>query len=50
MNMDRYGNDFNLFYNTLTDLTSIKFIITKGYLYDKMKSKTKIICTFSIKN
>ena len=48
MNMDGYGNDFKLFYNT--DLTSIKFIITIGYLYDELKLKTKIIFTSSIKN
>ena len=43
-----YGNFFKLFYNT--DLTSIKFIITIGYLYDELKIKTKIIVrTSSIK-
>ena len=34
MNMDGYVNDFKLFY--YTDLTSIKFIITIGCLYDEL--------------
>ena len=34
MNMDGYGNDFKLFYNT--GLTFIKFITIKGCLYDKL--------------
>ena len=34
MNMDDYGNDFKMFCKT--DLTSIKFIITIGCLYDEL--------------
>ena len=34
INIDGYGNDFKLFYNT--DLTTIKFIITIGCLYDEL--------------
>ena len=33
MNMNEYGNDFRLFYNT--DLTIIKLTITIGCLYNK---------------
>ena len=39
MNMDGYGNDFKLFYNT--DLTAIKFNITISCLYDELKLKKK---------
>ena len=34
INMDGYGNDSKLFYNT--DLTLIKFIRAIGFLYNKL--------------
>ena len=50
MNMDGYGNDFKLFYNT--DLTFIKFIITIVCLYNELQFKKYILCVYtsSIKN